>query len=144
MSAVAGLVSRLVAGIGVVLVAAMLGASIAFVLGRALGRDAVERFTGTRVERVDQLLRRRGILAVIRLRLVPVLPFTAINYAAGLTAVRARDYAIGTAVGTVPGIVAYAALDVYGTSPGQSPFVAALIVLVALTIGAAAVFRLCR
>jgi len=143
MSAVAGPVSRLVAGIGVVLVAAMLGASIAFVLGRALGRDAVERFTGTRVERVDQLLRRRGILAVIRLRLVPVLPFTAINYA-GLTAVRARDYAIGTAVGTVPGIVAYAALDVYGTSPGQSPFVAALIVLVALTIGAAAVFRLCR
>jgi len=92
MSAVAGLVFGLAAGIGVVLVAAMLGASTAFVLGRALGRDAVERFTGTRVERVDQLLRRRGILAVIGLRLVPVLPFTAINYAAGLTAVRATAW----------------------------------------------------
>ncbi len=99
----------LAAGIAIVLVAAVLGAIVAFGLGRTLGRDAVQRFTGTRVARVDALLRRRGILAVIGLRLVPVVPFTAVNYAAGLTSVGVRDYVLGTAVGIVPGTVAYVA-----------------------------------
>ena len=62
----------LAAGIAIVLVAAVLGAIVAFGLGRTLGRDAVQRFTGTRVARVDALLRRRGILAVIGVRLVPL------------------------------------------------------------------------
>lgn len=125
----------LAAGIAIVLVAAVLGAIVAFGLGRTLGRDAVQRFTGTRVARVDALLRRRGILAVIGLRLVPVVPFTAVNYAAGLTSVGVRDYVLGTAVGIVPGTVAYVALGVYGTEPDQWPFVAAVIVLLALSIG---------
>ena len=134
----------LAAGIAIVLVAAVLGAIVAFGLGRTLGRDAVQRFTGTRVARVDALLRRRGILAVIGLRLVPVVPFTAVNYAAGLTSVGVRDYVLGTAVGIVPGTVAYVALGVYGTEPDQWPFVAAVIVLLALSIGGAALARRAR
>ena len=144
LSAVAGLVFGLVAGIAIVLVAAVLGAIVAFVLGRTLGREAVQRFTGTRVARVDALLRRRGILAVIGVRLVPVVPFTAVNYAAGLTSVGVRDYVVGTAVGIVPGTVAYVALGVYGTEPDQWPFVAAVIVLLALSIGGAALARRAR
>ncbi len=56
------------------------------------------------------------------MRLVPVLPFTAINYAAGLTSVRTRDYTIGTAVGIVPGTVSIVALGTFGPhrDPGRS------------------------
>jgi len=54
MSAVAGLIFGLAAGIGVVLVAAMLGASIAFVLGRALGRDPPEQVPGAGGRRRDR------------------------------------------------------------------------------------------
>lgn len=75
-----------------------------------MGRDAVERLTGTRLERVDQLLARRGLLAVLAVRLVPLVPFTAINYAAGLSTGRRRDYAWGTAVGIIPGTLSYVAL----------------------------------
>jgi uncharacterized membrane protein YdjX (TVP38/TMEM64 family) len=98
----------------------------AFALGRALGRDAVERVTGTRVARVDALLGRHGLLAVLGVRLVPVLPFTVINYAAGLTAVRLRDYVGGTALGIVPGTIAFVALGAHGSSPGSWPFVVAV------------------
>lgn len=45
----AGLLFGVVAGTAVVLLAAMLGALAAFVLGRAMGRAAVERITGARV-----------------------------------------------------------------------------------------------
>lgn len=117
---------------------ALLGAAVAFVLGRALGRDAVERFTGARVARVDDLLARRGLLAVLGVRLVPVVPFTAINYVAGLTAVRRRDYALGTALGIIPGTVAYVALGAYGLELGWPAWVA-LGVLGALTLAGAVV-----
>lgn len=137
----AGLMFGLVVGVAVVLVAAMIGALAAFGLGRLLGRDAVERITGTRVARVDDLLRRRGMLAVLGVRLVPVLPFTAINYAAGLTAVRLRDYVVGTALGMVPGTISFTALGVYGSTPASWPFVLAVVALVALTAGAAVLVR---
>ncbi|MDQ3453171.1 MAG: VTT domain-containing protein, partial [Actinomycetota bacterium] len=76
--------------------------------------------------------------------LVPVLPFTAINYAAGLTAVRLRDYALGTALGIIPGTVAFVALGAYGSTPGSWPFVVAVVALVALITGGAAVARRSR
>lgn len=131
----AGVMFGLVLGVVVVMVAALIGAAMAFALSRVLGRDAVEQVTGGRVARVDALLRRRGILAVIGVRLVPVLPFTAINYAAGLSSVRTRDYALGTALGMLPGTVSFVALGAYGTSPGSWPFLVSLVALVLLTAG---------
>lgn len=144
LSTVAGVLFGLVPGVALVLLAALLGAAGAFGLGRLLGRGAVERFTGARVARVDELLRRRGLLTVIGVRLVPVVPFTAVNYAAGLTAVRIRDYALGTALGIIPGTIAFVALGAYGTSPGSWPFVVAVVALVGLTAGGAVVARRSR
>ena len=138
LTLVAGLLFGLVEGTVLALLGALLGAVAAFGLGRVLGRDAVERITGRRVARVDAVLSRHGFLAVLGVRLVPVLPFTAINYAAGLTAVRNRDYLIGTALGIIPGTIAYASLGAYGTSPGSWPFAVAVLALVALTVGGAA------
>lgn len=113
LSILAGLVWGFWIGVIIVYIGALLGAGAAFLLGRWLGRDAVERFTGTRVAKTDELLRRRGFLALLGLRLIPVIPFTAINYAAGLTAVRSRDYALATAVGIIPGDLAYVAIGAY-------------------------------
>lgn len=140
-SLAAGLLFGFVEGIGIVLAAALLGALAGFALGRVLGREAVERMTGTRVARVDALLGRHGLLAVLCVRLVPLLPFIAINYLAGLTAVRVGNYVIGTALGIIPGAVAYVALGAYGTSPSSWPFVLAVLVLVALTAGGAIVVQ---
>ena len=61
------------------------------------------------------MLRRQGVAAVVA-RLTPVLPFTIVNYGAGVSAVPRRDFLVGTAVGIVPGTVGYAAL---GASAGQ-------------------------
>lgn len=124
LSALAGSLFGLVPGVLLVLVAALLGALLAFALGRLLGRSAVERLTSQRVRDVDELLARRGLVSVVAARLVPVVPFTAVNYAAGLTAVRLRDYTLGTAVGIVPGTVAYVTLGRYGATPDAWPFVA--------------------
>lgn len=120
-------------GAALALAGALVGALVAFELGRGLGREAVDRLAGGRVQRVDELLRDHGLGAVVAVRLVPLVPYTAINYAAGLSGVRRRDYAIGSALGMVPGSVAYAALGAWGADPwGLFAGGAALVVLVLL------------
>ncbi|MCH8563617.1 TVP38/TMEM64 family protein [Nesterenkonia sp. YGD6] len=105
-------------GLLIVYTAAMAGASAAFWLGRRLGRDAVERFTGTRVARFEAVLDRHGFAAVVGVRLVPVLPFTAINYSAGLTSLGWWPYLLGTLIGIVPGTASYLALGAFGFESG--------------------------
>lgn len=114
----AGVVFGFAGGVGVVVAAALLGASAAFWLGRWLGREAVENHTGARVEKLDEVLRRRGFVAVVGVRLVPVLPFTAINYLAGLTSVAWWPYLLGTALGILPGTVSYVTLGAFGLQFG--------------------------
>jgi len=66
---------------------------------------------------VDALLSDHGLSAVLVVRLVPLVPFIAINYASGLSGVRFRHYVLGSALGMVPGSLAYAALGAYGSNP---------------------------
>lgn len=130
----AGLVWGFWLALVLVYVGALLGAAASFVIGRALGREAVERLTGARVARLDAALAHRGLLAVLGARLVPIIPFTLINYGSGLTAVRRRDYALGTAIGILPGSAAYVALGAFGLELGP-PFWIAVAVLGVLILG---------
>ena len=134
----AGVVWGFALGALLVYLGALLGAALAFGIGRALGRDAVEKFTGARVERIDAILRRRGLASIIGVRLIPVLPFTVINYTASLTAVRTRDYALGTILGIIPGTLAYVAVGAFGFEPGPGLYIA-LGALGALSIAGAVV-----
>lgn len=96
---------------------ALLGSLGGFALGRRLGRPAVDRLLHGRLPQVDQVLSDHGLVAVLAVRLVPLFPFTPLNYAAGVLGVRRRDYMLGTAVGIVPGALAYAAVGASGADP---------------------------
>lgn len=92
-----------------VLVGAMLGACASFVLARALGREVVEKSLARAEGDFGEKLRGwtarvadNGLLAIAYLRLVYV-PFPVLNYAAPLTGVRLRDFALGTLLGIIPG-----------------------------------------
>lgn len=140
----AGLLFGGALGTLVTLVGATTGASIAFVVARTGGRPAVERLGSGAVARVDRWLGDRGLAAVITLRLVPLVPFSAANYAAGITAIRLRDFVAGTAVGIVPGTVAYNFLGARFTDPSDPVFLAAMAMLVSLAIGGSIALRRSR
>jgi uncharacterized membrane protein YdjX (TVP38/TMEM64 family) len=103
LSAAAGLAFGLPLGVALVLTAATTGAIGAFLLARALGREAVGRLAHGHLDRLDARLERHGLLTALVVRLVPVMPFTPLNYACGVTAMRLPHYAIGTAIGLIPG-----------------------------------------
>jgi phospholipase D1/2 len=81
-------------------------AAVGFGLGRLLGRDTLRRVAGGRLNRVSRRLARRGTLAVVAARLLPLGPFTMVNAVAGATHIDFRDFLKGTVVGLTPGILA--------------------------------------
>lgn len=92
-------------GFACALPGALIGAALSYGAGMALGRDAIERLGGERVNRVSQRLGRRGVLAIVLVRLVPVAPFAIVNMVAGASRIRLRDLLLGTAIGMTPSTV---------------------------------------
>jgi uncharacterized membrane protein YdjX (TVP38/TMEM64 family) len=102
----AGLLFGPVLGVALSLLATTLSAMLAFGLIRLLARRVVlPRLDHKMLQAVDARLSRRGWLAVASLRLIPAVPFSALNYCSALSSIRFRHYLAGT-VGIVPGSVA--------------------------------------
>lgn len=105
----AGAVFGVVWGSVLVSMAATLGATAAFLVGRYLAREAIARKTAgnARFAAIDQAVAREGWKIVGLTRLSPVFPFTLLNYAFGLTQVSLRDYVLASWIGMMPGTVMY-------------------------------------
>lgn len=113
---------------------ATIGATLAFFVARYLGREFVERLLKGKFKILDKASERHGFKIILFLRLIPLVPFNALDYAAGLSRIRVRDYILGTLIGIIPGTFVYVYLgstlvDIYSWR-----FVSALLLLVLLTI----------
>lgn len=86
---------------------AMIGALGAYALSRYFGSDAIRSLLGRHARAFDTLTQGSGFATMFRLRLIPVVPFNMLNFAAGLVPVPFRSYALATALGIVPGTVVY-------------------------------------
>ena len=87
------------------LVGCISSAIMIYGIGYALGRETVARFTGPRLSRLNRLIARHGILAVVAIRMLPVAPYSVVNLAAGATRVPFRDFVFGSVIGMTPGVV---------------------------------------
>jgi len=121
----AGLAFGLMWGTVWTLVGAELGAIIAFALARRLGRPWVSRrLPAAMPARVDRFVERRGVAAILLMRLLPVFNFDWVSYAAGLTSIRFPAFALATLVGMVPPVIAIVAV---GATLPERPVVAGVI-----------------
>jgi uncharacterized membrane protein YdjX (TVP38/TMEM64 family) len=97
--------------------AARVSAVAAFLIGRTIGRDSLQRLSTPRLERLCRRLARRGVLAVAAIRLLPIAPFTMVNLVLGAARIKPRHFTIGTAIGLAPGLLA---LSIFGDRLGQA------------------------
>ncbi|MGD2182529.1 TVP38/TMEM64 family protein [Lusitaniella coriacea] len=88
-------------------VAAIIAAMVAFAFTRTIGREWVANKLAGRWEAIDAEMRQGGLFYMFAIRLLPLIPYGIVNFAAGLTSIRVRDYLIGTLLGTVPGILPF-------------------------------------
>lgn len=145
LTASAGALFGLPLGAGAVLVGATAGAALSFALARWLGRPVVARYAGSgRLARLDVYLTRRGFAAVLLVRLVPLFPFSVINYGAGVAGVRFSSYVTATALGIIPGTLVYTGLGGSLDDPGSPGLWIAVCALLALSAGGWGAARLVR
>jgi len=90
------------------LLGAQLSAMLNYFFGRHLGRDLVRRYAGKTLNAVSRRLSRRGVLAIVTVRVVPVAPFAVVNLVAGASHISLRDFSLGTLLGSLPGIAGVA------------------------------------
>jgi pyruvate/2-oxoglutarate dehydrogenase complex dihydrolipoamide dehydrogenase (E3) component/uncharacterized membrane protein YdjX (TVP38/TMEM64 family) len=107
-----------------------LAAACAFLLGRTLARDWVESSVANRpiFKALDAAVAEAGFKIVLLARLSPLLPFTLLNYAFGLTKVKLRTYVLASWIGMLPGTLLYVYIgstikstaDLVGGKPAES------------------------
>jgi len=103
---VAGALFGLVQGSLLAWCGSMLGGAAGYWLARGAWADTAARLLGRNEDKLRDMRERRAFLVTLRLRLVPLVPFGVFNYAAGAVKIAFPAYLAGTAIGTIPYIVA--------------------------------------
>lgn len=94
-------------GTALVVVAATLGATLAFLAARYLFADAARKRLGAVGERINAGFTENAFAYLLFLRLVPAFPFFLVNLAPAFTSVPLRTYALATFIGIIPGTFVY-------------------------------------
>ncbi|KUO17240.1 TVP38/TMEM64 family protein [Streptomyces dysideae] len=114
-------------GLGSALAGTVLGAGIAFTLGRVLGQDALRPLLrGRWLQAADGQLSRHGFRSMLAARLFPGVPFWAANYCAAVSRMGYVPFLLATALGSIPNTAAYAVAGARASTPTSPAFLIAL------------------
>lgn len=104
----AGAIFGFVWGVVYVMIGATIGATLAFLTGRYLARQFVERLLHRepRLMIIDRAVERHGFRLVALLRMSPAVPFVLLNYALGLSRIKLVDY-VAASIGMLPVVALY-------------------------------------
>ncbi len=93
-----------------VMVGWLVNGVVCWAIGRSIARPLLDRWFGEkRFERVEKSIERGGATLLIAMRLIPILPFSIVSYAAGAARVPLGRFLWTTVVGYLP----ITALSVY-------------------------------
>ncbi|MBL1109966.1 TVP38/TMEM64 family protein [Streptomyces sp. 5-8] len=114
-------------GLATALAGTVLGAGVAFGLGRVLGQDALRPLLrGRWLKAVDGQLSRHGFRSMLAVRLFPGVPFCAANYCAAVSRMGWLPFLLATALGSIPNTAAYAVAGARASTPTSPVFLIAM------------------
>lgn len=142
LAGASGLLFGVVLGTVVTLASAAGTAFIAQRLGRAAGLDGARAVLGEqRAAATEELLARRGLLAVVAQRLLPGVPDAPATYAFGALGASGWQVVLGTLIGAAPRAFAYTALGASLDDPGSPLAIAGVVVWVVVSVAGAEIAR---
>jgi len=107
-----------VGGLLVASPASVLGATVAFLLGRTTLRDWIRKQTARspKARALDKAIGKNSFKLILLLRLSPLIPFNILNYALGLSDARVGRYVVASFIGMLPGTWMYVHLGSLATT----------------------------
>jgi len=88
----------------------VLGASLCFMLAKSFGKPFAGKIVGSPLQKVERFFKSYGLQAMFLVRMMPLVPFDAVSYGAGLVGVPFSRFLLATAVGIIPSILVYSYL----------------------------------
>ena len=134
LAGAAGLLFGTALGTPLALAGVTLAALAQMLTTRVLAGEHAGALLPERTKAIERFIEHNGVTAIIQSRIVPLLPYGAVNYAAGLTRLRYRDMALGTFVGAAPKVFGYVALGGSLTNLHSTEAKVAVGVIVALAL----------
>jgi len=137
VNAAAGFAYGFFGGLGIVAVGWMISALVCYWVGAGVARPLLDRWFGAeRFARAEAMIERGGVTLLIALRLLPIVPFSLISYAAGAARVPFGRYCWTTAVGFLPitALAVYLGTRLQGISATDPAVIGALLAAVALIV----------
>lgn len=123
-------------GAAYVIVGSTIGVSLAFLIGRYLGRDFVKRMTdkNKKMAKLDSYIKEQGDTILIISRLVPIFPFNLQNYAYGITDIKFSTYFWYSLIFMIPGTFIYTSFGAlaYSSVPTKDLLFYSSLLLVAI------------
>lgn len=113
-----------------VLAASTIASAIPYFIGRS-GSGWAQKLLEKRAARIHRALHNEGFMSLLLMRLVPIVPYNVLNYAAGVAGIKVRDYFLATFIGTIPGIFIFTYLAASIASGLVSPRAAFVRILIA-------------
>ena len=89
----------------------LLAATVAAILPYLITRGTLRDSVAAKVEKhraIANVLEREGFTLLVVLRIIPILPYTILNYVAGLSSLRLTSYVAATFIGMVPSVFVFA------------------------------------
>ncbi|MEL3949135.1 TVP38/TMEM64 family protein [Streptomyces sp. LNU-CPARS28] len=128
------------AGIPAAIAGTVLGAGVAFGLGRVLGQDALRPLLrGRWLKAADGQLSKHGFRSMLAVRLFPGVPFVAANYCAAVSRMGWLPFLLATALGSVPNTTAYVIAGARASTPTSPAFLIAMGFIAVTGLGGAVV-----
>ena len=136
LAVVAGAVFGLFAGSLYTIIGAMINSVLMFYIARFLGFRAVSDFTQNSKSKILKTLGEPGgkFSLILILRLMPLVPYNALNYACGVMNVSLRDYVVATFVGIVPATFIMVNLGEKALDMRSNGFIIACVLMAALVV----------
>ncbi|MBE9836542.1 TVP38/TMEM64 family protein [Campylobacter concisus] len=136
LAVVAGTAFGLFAGSLYTIIGAMINSVLMFYIARFLGFRAVSDFTQNSKSKILKTLGEPGgkFSLILILRLMPLVPYNALNYACGVMNVSLREYVVATFVGIVPATFIMVNLGEKALDMRSNGFIIACVLMAALVV----------
>jgi uncharacterized membrane protein YdjX (TVP38/TMEM64 family) len=122
------------------MIAVFLSATMAYFISKYLGKEFVQKLLRGKLKQLDSKVEEHGFKIILFMRLSTVFPYDILNYAAGLTKIKYRDFILGTLLGMTLETFSLNFLGANAKDPFSPKFKFAVI-LILLTIAVPVIYN---
>lgn len=80
---------------------------LSYLISKYFAREFILNILKKRFGKINNIFKKQGLFYIVTLRLIPIFPFDAVSFTAGIMNISFFDFTLGTFIGSLPGAFIY-------------------------------------